>query len=52
MAEFTLDQYQVFIRVILLEIEQGTYSNVSKACDLNTGKVVSLKKVWFDSFGA
>ncbi|GLJ49510.1 hypothetical protein SUGI_1049250 [Cryptomeria japonica] len=31
------------------KIGQGTYSNVYKACDLDTGKVVALKKVRFDN---
>ncbi|KAH9322264.1 hypothetical protein KI387_016903, partial [Taxus chinensis] len=30
-------------------IGQGTYSNVYKACDLDTGKIVALKKVRFDN---
>ena len=34
---------------ILLQIGQGTYSNVYKARDLETGKVVALKKVRFDN---
>uniref|UniRef100_A0A1D1XE90 [RNA-polymerase]-subunit kinase n=1 Tax=Anthurium amnicola TaxID=1678845 RepID=A0A1D1XE90_9ARAE len=33
----------------LAKIGQGTYSNVYKARDLETGKVVALKKVRFDS---
>ena len=32
------------------QIGQGAYSNVYKARDLVTGKVVALKKVRFDSF--
>ncbi|XP_042041742.1 probable serine/threonine-protein kinase At1g54610 isoform X1 [Salvia splendens] len=34
----------------LAKIGQGTYSNVYKARDLMTGKVVALKKVRFDNF--
>ena len=33
----------------VLQIGQGTYSNVYKARDLETGKVVALKKVRFDN---
>lgn len=32
-----------------LQIGQGTYSNVYKARDLETGKIVALKKVRFDN---
>ena len=32
-----------------MQIGQGTYSNVYKARDLETGKVVALKKVRFDN---
>lgn len=33
----------------LVQIGQGTYSNVYKARDLDTGKIVALKKVRFDN---
>ncbi|KAF8109214.1 hypothetical protein N665_0100s0003 [Sinapis alba] len=36
----------------LEKIGQGTYSNVYKAKDLLTGKIVALKKVRFDNFEA
>ncbi len=32
-----------------MQIGQGTYSNVYKARDLETGKIVALKKVRFDN---
>lgn len=34
---------------MLVQIGQGTYSNVYKARDLETGKIVALKKVRFDN---
>ncbi|KAF6145598.1 hypothetical protein GIB67_037631 [Kingdonia uniflora] len=34
----------------LEKIGQGTYSNVFRAQELETGKIVTLKKVWFDNF--
>lgn len=34
---------------MVLQIGQGTYSNVYKAKDLDTGKIVALKKVRFDN---
>ncbi|KAM0979848.1 hypothetical protein ACFX13_015916 [Malus domestica] len=41
----------VLIRSQLLEkIGQGTYSSVFRARDLETGKIVALKKVRFDNF--
>lgn len=33
-----------------LQIGQGTYSSVFRARDLDTGKIVALKKVRFDNF--
>lgn len=36
-------------QVLLLQIGQGTYSNVYKARDRDTGKIVALKKVRFDT---
>lgn len=33
-----------------MKIGQGTYSSVFKARDLDTGKIVALKKVRFDNF--
>jgi cyclin-dependent kinase 12/13 len=33
----------------MFQIGQGTYSNVYKARDLETGKIVALKKVRFDT---
>lgn len=33
----------------MLQIGQGTYSNVYKARDKDTGKIVALKKVRFDT---
>lgn len=35
---------------ILVQIGQGTYSSVFRARDLETGKLVALKKVRFDNF--
>lgn len=35
--------------LLLLQIGQGTYSNVYKARDLISGKIVALKKVRFDN---
>lgn len=35
--------------MILFQVGQGTYSNVYKARDRATGKVVALKKVRFDT---
>ena len=35
--------------IMFLQIGQGTYSNVYKARDLDTGKIVALKKVRFDN---
>ncbi|CAL9128720.1 unnamed protein product [Musa textilis] len=35
---------------MLEKIGQGTYSSVFRARDLNTGKIVALKKVRFDNF--
>lgn len=35
--------------VFIVQIGQGTYSNVYKAKDLITGKIVALKKVRFDN---
>lgn len=35
--------------ILLLQIGQGTYSNVYKARDRETGKIVALKKVRFDT---
>lgn len=40
-----LIQLQLFI-----QIGQGTYSSVFRARDLETGKIVALKKVRFDNF--
>ena len=37
-------------RMIALQIGQGTYSNVFRARDLETGRIVALKKVRFDNF--
>nr|DAD31357.1 TPA_asm: hypothetical protein HUJ06_010208 [Nelumbo nucifera] len=34
----------------LEKIGQGTYSSVFRACELDTGKIVALKKVRFDNF--
>ena len=34
---------------LVIQIGQGTYSNVYKARDLITGKIVALKKVRFDN---
>jgi serine/threonine protein kinase len=34
---------------LFVQIGQGTYSNVYKARDLETGKIVALKKVRFDN---
>ena len=34
---------------LLLQIGQGTYSNVYRARDLDQGKIVALKKVRFDN---
>lgn len=34
---------------MLLQVGQGTYSNVYKARDKDTGKLVALKKVRFDT---
>ena len=39
-----------FIYQLLLKIGQGTYSSVFRAQDLDTGKIVALKKVRFDNF--
>jgi len=36
----------------VVQIGQGTYSNVYKARDLVTGKIVALKKVRFDNLEA
>lgn len=36
-------------RSLLLQIGQGTYSNVYRARDLDNGKIVALKKVRFDN---
>ncbi|KAL8247083.1 hypothetical protein R6Q59_008299 [Mikania micrantha] len=33
-----------------MQIGQGTYSNVYRACDLKTGRMMALKKVRFDNF--
>lgn len=38
-----------FLCLCFLQIGQGTYSNVYKARDLLTGKIVALKKVRFDN---
>lgn len=35
--------------LFVIQIGQGTYSNVYKARDLITGKIVALKKVRFDN---
>ncbi|KAG6477592.1 protein IMPAIRED IN BABA-INDUCED STERILITY 1-like [Zingiber officinale] len=34
----------------LEKIGQGTYSNVFRACEIDTGRIVALKKVRFDNF--
>ena len=39
----------MYICILYLQIGQGTYSNVYKARDLETGKIVALKKVRFDN---
>lgn len=33
-----------------MQVGQGTYSSVFRARDLDTGKIVALKKVRFDNF--
>lgn len=38
-----------FVNVVVDQIGQGTYSNVYKARDSLTGKIVALKKVRFDN---
>lgn len=40
---------QLCDRILLLQIGQGTYSNVYRARDLDNGKIVALKKVRFDN---
>lgn len=35
--------------VLIMQVGQGTYSNVYKARDKETGKIVALKKVRFDT---
>jgi len=40
---------QLCNRILLLQIGQGTYSNVYRARDLDNGKIVALKKVRFDN---
>lgn len=37
------------VLIVGVQIGQGTYSNVYKARDLVTGKIVALKKVRFDN---
>lgn len=39
----------VWVRILLLQIGQGTYSSVYKGRDLLTNKFVALKKVRFDN---
>lgn len=39
----------IIFGVFIVQIGQGTYSNVYKAKDLITGKIVALKKVRFDN---
>ncbi|XP_041009286.1 probable serine/threonine-protein kinase At1g54610 [Juglans microcarpa x Juglans regia] len=39
----------LYINLLLLQIGQGTYSNVYKAVDRDTKKIVALKKVRFDT---
>ncbi|WOL10464.1 putative serine/threonine-protein kinase [Canna indica] len=34
----------------LEKVGQGTYSNVFRACEIETGRIVALKKVHFDKF--
>ena len=38
-----------YLMIHHLQIGQGTYSNVYKARDIDTGKIVALKKVRFDN---
>ena len=42
-------EFRLKIELLLLQVGQGTYSNVYKACDKDTGKLVALKKVRFDT---
>lgn len=39
----------LYFWILVVQIGQGTYSNVYKAKDLITGKIVALKKVRFDN---
>lgn len=41
--------YLIWASTLLLQIGQGTYSNVYKAIERDTGKIVALKKVRFDT---
>lgn len=43
------NQNSKFVYIIVEQIGQGTYSNVYKARDTLTGKIVALKKVRFDN---
>jgi cyclin-dependent kinase 12/13 len=46
----TYSKMQVLtVDFLFVQIGQGTYSNVYKARDLETGKIVALKKVRFDN---
>lgn len=48
--QFLCVKFLIFSFVfVLLQIGQGTYSNVYKARDLISGKIVALKKVRFDN---
>lgn len=42
--------FAAYARAFFKQIGQGTYSTVFRARDLETGKIVALKKVRFDNF--
>lgn len=41
--------YYISVLRLMIQIGQGTYSNVYKARDILTGKIVAMKKVRFDN---
>lgn len=45
----SLVSFDLINRALLLQVGQGTYSNVYKARDKATGKIMALKKVRFDT---
>lgn len=48
-GEKTIEYSASFFFFWFLQVGQGTYSNVYKALDRDTGKIVALKKIRFDT---